>query len=327
MWVKFIVALCLSVITALTSASHIILYALITLVLSVGIIFSDKWIPPVFRYPVFIAFIGMGLGFWFASVVYEVFRITAHLKFLVDAPFLFYSVFGLAGFYLGLQGASRLNWVMTGAEAKKQEAQSVGVAPKILDTSSIIDSRIIDVSETGFIEGVILIPKFILNELQQVADSTDPIKRSRGRKGLTELNRLKKSKSLMVKIIEKDYPAIKEVDHKLIKMAQDKKASLITTDYNLNKIASLEGVQVLNINELSNALKPVVMTNEELRITVIKEGKDPNQGIGYLDDGTMVVVDGGREFLGEEVDVVVTSVLQTAAGRMIFTQPAEKMRR
>jgi uncharacterized protein YacL len=131
----------------------------------------------------------------------------------------------------------------------------------------------------------------------------------------------------MVKIIEKDYPAIKEVDHKLIKMAQDKKASLITTDYNLNKIASLEGVQVLNINELSNALKPVVMTNEELRITVIKEGKDPNQGIGYLDDGTMVVVDGGREFLGEEVDVVVTSVLQTAAGRMIFTQPAEKMRR
>ena len=147
------------------------------------------------------------------------------------------------------------------------------------------------------------------------------MKRSRGRKGLNELNRLKQSKLVTVKIYEKDYNDIKEVDHKIVRMCQEKEASLVTTDYNLNKIASLEGVKVLNVNDLANTLKPLVMANEELRLVIVKEGKDPDQGIGYLDDGTMVVVDGGKKYLGHEIDLIVTSVRKTAAGRMVFTQP------
>lgn len=321
MFIKLITVIIMGGLAAFTSTNHQVIYGLVALIVSAAILFSDYLKFSKSKKPLFLGFIGMGLGLWFSSIVYDLILKTPHLSFFSQSPLLFYIALGLGGFYFGMQGLSKVGFFQKEESENPKATQSEGIPAKILDTSAIIDSRIIDVCETGFVEGVVLIPKFVLNELQHVADSTDPLKRSRGRKGLTELSRLKKSKAIIVKIIEKDYPQIREVDHKLIKMGQEEGAALVTTDYNLNKLASLEGVRVLNVNELANALKPVVMTHEVLDITVIKEGKDPNQGIGYLDDGTMVVVDGGKNYLGHDLQVVVTSVLQTAAGRMIFTQP------
>lgn len=191
---------------------------------------------------------------------------------------------------------------------------------KILDTSVIIDGRISDICDTGFLEGILVIPNFVLNELQMIADSADSIKRNRGRRGLDILNKMQKDQSIMVKISDVDFSDTNEVDAKLVKLAKVMKAKVITNDFNLNKVAEFHGVKVLNINQLSNALKPVVLPGEEMTVTLIKEGKDPSQAIGYLDDGTMVVVENGRSRLHEEVKVTVTSVLQTTAGRMIFTR-------
>lgn len=191
---------------------------------------------------------------------------------------------------------------------------------KILDTSVIIDGRIADIVETRFIEGVLVVPKFVLDELQQIADSSDSVKRSRGRRGLDVLNRLKKDRETLLRITDQDFPEISDVDSKLVKLAKVLDAKILTNDFNLYKVAQLQGVQVLNINQLTNALKPVVLPGERMKIVVIKEGKDPGQGIGYLDDGTMVVVDSGKKYVGEEIFVTVTSVLQTPAGRMIFAK-------
>jgi uncharacterized protein YacL len=194
---------------------------------------------------------------------------------------------------------------------------------KILDTSVIIDGRISDICDTGFLEGILVIPNFVLNELQMIADSADSIKRNRGRRGLDILNKMQKDQSIMVKISDMDFPDIHEVDAKLVRLAKVMKAKIITNDFNLNKVAEFHGVPVLNINLLSNALKPVVLPGEEMKVNLIKEGKDQNQAIGYLDDGTMVVVENGRRRMNEEVPVIVTSVLQTTAGRMIFTRLKE----
>ncbi|MBN2078206.1 MAG: TRAM domain-containing protein [Spirochaetes bacterium] len=191
---------------------------------------------------------------------------------------------------------------------------------KILDTSVIIDGRIADLCDTGFIEGILVIPNFVLHELQMIADSADSIKRNRGRRGLDILNKMQKDQSIMVKITDMDFADIHEVDAKLVKLAKVMSAKIFTNDFNLNKVAEFHGVRVLNINQLTNALKPVVLPGEEMRVALIKEGKDHNQAIGYLDDGTMVVVENGRKRLNDEVDVIVTSVLQTTAGRMIFTR-------
>jgi len=190
---------------------------------------------------------------------------------------------------------------------------------KILDTSVIIDGRISDLCETGFIEGVFQIPQFVLRELQHIADSSDPIKRTRGRRGLDILQKLKKQMDLEVEITDQDFPKIREVDSKLIALAQKNGGKIITNDFNLNKVAELQGVLVLNINQLANALKPVVLPGEIMNVRIIKEGKEEGQGVAYLDDGTMVVVDNARKFIGKNIDVSVTSVLQTTAGRMIFT--------
>ncbi len=194
-------------------------------------------------------------------------------------------------------------------------------AHKILDTSVIIDGRIADIARTGFIEGVLLIPGFVLQELQHIADSSDVLKRNRGRRGLDILNRMQKESKVAVHIVDEDFDDITEVDAKLVRLAQLKDAKVLTNDFNLNKVAELQGVDVLNINELANAVKPVVLPGEEMLVHVIKDGKEQGQGVGYLDDGTMIVVDGGRRFIGESVGVMVTSVLQTAAGRMIFAKP------
>ena len=189
---------------------------------------------------------------------------------------------------------------------------------KVLDTSVIIDGRIADVAETGFLGGTLIIPQFILTELQQVADSPDSSKRQRGRRGLDMLQRLRNNSQIDIQIIETDYPAVKEVDLKLIELGQELDAVIVTNDFNLNKVSQLRGVSVLNINELANALKPVVLPGEAMRVFILKEGKEYNQGVAYLDDGTMVVVDNARRLIGKTADVAVTSVLQTTAGKMIF---------
>jgi len=192
---------------------------------------------------------------------------------------------------------------------------------KILDTSVIIDGRIADIVKTGFVEGVLLIPGFVLEELRHIADSSDLLKRNRGRRGLDILNQISKETAIKVHIHEQDFDDINEVDSKLVRLGQVLGSPLLTNDYNLNKVAELQGVKVLNINELANALKPIVLPGEEMLVQVMKEGKEPGQGVAYLDDGTMIVVDTGRRFMGQNVTVLVTSVLQTAAGRMIFAKP------
>jgi uncharacterized protein YacL len=189
---------------------------------------------------------------------------------------------------------------------------------KVLDTSVIIDGRIADICETGFLDGTLVVPQFVLRELQQVADSSDSMKRNRGRRGLDVLQRVQKMTNVQVQIVETDFPEVKEVDLKLIELAKRLTGKIVTNDFNLNKVAQLRGVAVLNINELANALKPVVLPGEVLRVFVLKEGKEPGQGIAYLDDGTMVVVDQGKRAIGRTIEVTVTSVLQTTAGKMIF---------
>lgn len=189
---------------------------------------------------------------------------------------------------------------------------------KILDTSVIIDGRIADIAETGFLDGIIVTPQFVLRELQLVADSADSLKRNRGRRGLDILQRLQKVASLQIQIVEDDFPAVREVDLKLIELAKVYEGKIITNDFNLNKVAQLQGVEVLNINELANALKPIVLPGETMKVFILKEGKEYNQGVAYLDDGTMVVVDNARKMIGKTIDVSVTSVLQTTAGKMIF---------
>ena len=194
---------------------------------------------------------------------------------------------------------------------------------KILDTSVIIEGRIADLCETGFLEGTFIIPQFILHELQHIADSSDSLKRARGRRGLDVLHRIQKMVDIDVRIVENDFPHIRNVDAKLVALGKEIDAKIITNDLNLNKVAELQGVRVLNINELSNSLKPVVLPGEILRVFIIKEGKEAGQGVAYLDDGTMIVVDNAKRLIGKNVDVVVTSVLQTTAGRMIFTRLRE----
>ncbi len=198
---------------------------------------------------------------------------------------------------------------------------------KILDTSVIIDGRIADLCETGFLEGAFVIPQFVLHELQYVADSADSTRRVRGRRGLDILHRLQKMPNFDLRIVDNDFPSIREVDAKIVALAKQLSAKVITNDLNLNKVAGLQGVTVLNINQLSNALKPVVLPGETMRLFVLKEGKESWQGVAYLDDGTMIVIDDGKKWIGKKVDVVVTSVLQTAAGRMIFAKLREEPER
>lgn len=202
----------------------------------------------------------------------------------------------------------------------KTDTKSSVSQSKILDTSVIIDGRIFDIFKTGFIEGPIIIPSFVLEELRHIADSSDSLKRARGRRGLDILNQIQKELPIKVEICEKDFPNIAEVDSKLLKLAQVLNGKVITNDFNLNKVAEFQGVAVLNINELANGVKPVVIPGEEMQLQIVKDGKESGQGVAYLDDGTMIVIEGGRKHLGEHVEVIVTSVLQTAAGRMIFAR-------
>ena len=243
----------------------------------------------------------------------ETTAVNAEMKTFLTVALVFFMA------YIGLMvGAAKGEFIDLSALGGIFSDKNIKRDYKILDTSVIIDGRIADVAETGFLGGTLIIPQFILTELQQVADSADSSKRQRGRRGLDMLQRLRNNSNIDIQIIETDFPAVKEVDLKLIELGNQLEAVIVTNDFNLNKVSQLRGVSVLNINELANALKPVVLPGEAMRVFILKEGKEYNQGVAYLDDGTMVVVDNARRLIGKTADVAVTSVLQTTAGKMIF---------
>jgi uncharacterized protein YacL len=241
-----------------------------------------------------------------------------------SVSFVLLSLFGYGGLLLGVSKGKEISMVDI---FRFFRGQGIEENLKILDTSVIIDGRIAEVCESGFLEGVFILPQFILQELQYIADSPDSIKRARGRRGLDVLHKIQKMSQITVRIIDEDFPKIKEVDTKLVALAKLMNAKVITNDFNLNKIAQLQGVAVLNINELANSLKPVVLPGETMKIFILKEGKEYNQGVAYLDDGTMVVIENARKLIGKNADVTVTSVLQTTAGRMIFSKLKEENER
>ena len=268
------------------------------------------------------SFIGLILGMMVANLISNVFfsNLLNHQQITLPLLAGLYAICGYIGLQIGFKKGEEIHspgWNLISKSLPR------GERAKILDTSVIIDGRISDITETGFLEGPLLIPQFVLNELQHIADSSDPVKRTRGKRGLEVLQHIQKQVNIDVKIEDQDYPSVREVDAKLIELAKEVQGKIITNDSNLNKVAQLQGIEVLNINALANALKPVVLPGEEMNVKILKEGKEMGQGVAYLDDGTMIVVDNGRRQIGKTLDVVVTSVLQTPAGRMIFARLKE----
>jgi len=265
--------------------------------------------------------LGLGVGLWLARTI--VMSLAWSNTANTQVQFLHGLIVVVLPFLGMMLGARRGEWL----EPSKLVSLFKDARPqkhyRILDTSVIIDGRIADIVETGFLDGTLVVPQFVLKELQFVADSSDALKRNRGRRGLDILQRMQKTAGVEIQISDLDFPKVKEVDLKLIEMARTMFGKIITNDFNLNKVAQLRGVEVLNINELANVLKPVVLPGETMSVFVIKEGKEYTQGVAYLDDGTMVVVDNARQRIGKNVDIVVTSVLQTTAGRMIFGKVAD----
>jgi len=304
----------------------LLLFILSLLFLDVAV----KWVKAgedfIFKIPItdfLFGILGMILGLIVAALLTQTVKIIPVVNLVV--PIFLTLLLGYFGFRVGLKKRDEIMSIFSLGKfhkdkGSKKEMQSK-YEHKILDTSVIIDGRIADICRTGFIEGILVIPGFVLEELQHIADSSDTLKRNRGRRGLDILNKIQKELDVNVVIYEGDFEEIQEVDSKLVKLAKVLEGKVVTNDFNLNKVCELQGVPVLNINDLSNAVKPVVLPGEELNVQVIKDGKEHNQGIAYLDDGTMIVVEGGRDFIGHHIDVLVTSVLQTSAGRMIFAKP------
>ncbi|MFC1576663.1 PIN/TRAM domain-containing protein [Candidatus Omnitrophota bacterium] len=262
------------------------------------------------------AVFGLIFGFFMAWMMTLVIKlIPMDDKIYSSLNIIFILVFCYLGMVIAMRGKDEFNLIIPYVRFARQEQRDEII---VLDTSVIIDGRIIDIAQTRFLEGRYLVPRFVLRELQQIADSQDSLKRNRGRRGLDVLNKLQKDHNIEVKIHDEDFPEVKDVDAKLVKLAKLLNAKVFTNDFNLNKIAEIQGVGVLNINDLANALKPVVLPGEEMPVRITREGKEYNQGVAYLDDGTMVVVDNARHMIGQDVTVVITSVLQTSAGRMIF---------
>jgi uncharacterized protein YacL len=269
------------------------------------------------------SFIGLILGVMIANLISNALfsNLSNNQQIILPLYGLLYGVCGYIGLRTGFKKGEDFH-----LPGWKPFSKSLprGENTKILDTSVIIDGRIADITETGFVEGSLLIPQFVLSELQHIADSSDPVKRTRGKRGLEVLHHIQKQVNVDVRIVDTDYPMVKEVDTKLIELAKEVHGKIVTNDSNLNKVAELQGIEVLNINELANSLKPVVLPGEEMNVKILKEGKEMGQGVAYLDDGTMIVVDNGKRQMGRTVDVIVTSVLQTPAGRMIFARLKEE---
>jgi uncharacterized protein YacL len=272
------------------------------------------------------SFIGLILSIMVANLISNALfpNLLNNQQMILPLYGLLYGICGYIGVRIGFKKGDEFH-----LPGRKPFSRGVpqGENSKILDTSVIIDGRIADITETGFVEGPLLIPQFVLGELQHIADSSDPVKRTRGKRGLEVLHHIQKQVNVDVRIVDTDYPSVKEVDSKLIELAKEVRGKILTNDSNLNKVAELQGIEVLNINELANALKPVVLPGEEMNVKILKEGKEMGQGVAYLDDGTMIVVDNGRRQIGRTIDVVVTSVLQTPAGRMIFARLKEEANR
>jgi uncharacterized protein YacL len=266
---------------------------------------------------------GLFLGLVIAQLLGYAFSGLQNSTIRISISVILSCVFGYIGLVLGGKKVEEFKWPGWGFFAKGSQKKDGG---KILDTSVIIDGRVADICETDFLEGPLIIPQFILQELQHIADSADSLKRARGRRGLDILNRMQKGDTVEVKVVDDDYPDIKEVDAKLIALAREMNAKVVTNDFNLNKVAQLQGVLVLNINQLANALKPMVLPGEVLHLQIMREGKEQGQGVAYLDDGTMVVVENASRHLGQKVEASVTSILQTTAGRMIFSTLKEEQR-
>ena len=266
--------------------------------------------------------LGAGLGFWVHIFLMNVIRYMAvpeeqvHQIGIVTA-----AIFAYLGAVTVLRGQDEFMMMIPFVKLNSKSGAEDIV---LLDTSVIIDGRVADICETAFLSGRLHLPRFVLKELQLIADSSDPLKRNRGRRGLDILNRMKNNPLIEIKINETDFAELNTVDAKLVKLALEVGGKVLTNDYNLNKVAELQGVRVLNINELANALKPIVIPGEVMQVRILKEGKEQDQGVAYLDDGTMVVVDNGRKRIGQTLSVTVTSVLQTQAGRMIFAKPADE---
>ncbi len=270
------------------------------------------------------ASIGTMLGIVIGWILGSIFQTAVHSE--TSASFIrifFLVIMPYIGFIIGTR---KSEWLDPAHLLTFFREKSVGRTTKILDTSAIIDGRIVDICGTSFVDGTLIVPRFILKELQLVADSPDTLKRQRGRRGLEVLDNLQKSPRVSVVISELDFPEAGDVDSKLIECAKNLNAKIITNDFNLNKVAQLQGISVLNINELANALKPVVLPGEVMKVFILKEGKEKDQGVAYLDDGTMVVVDNSRRMIGQTVDITVTSVLQTTVGKMIFGRFNEESR-
>lgn len=259
--------------------------------------------------------IGLGIGLYVANLVTNAFKMDRNNVVSEIYNLLVYIGLGFFGVYLVYIKKSEIKgWI------SKTGDILMNSQPKILDTSVIIDGRILDIISTGFVDGKVIIPSFVLDELRHIADSSDSLKRNRGRRGLDILNELKNTKMIPVEVMEIDYPELDEVDSKLLKLAGEIQGRVVTNDFNLNKVAKLQKVQVLNVNDLANAIKQVVLPNEEMTVMVVKEGKEHDQGLAYLNDGTMIVVEGGKKYVGRTVKVNVSTVLQTSAGRMIFAK-------
>jgi len=270
--------------------------------------------------------LGSLIGVFVSLFVANLFVSQLLLALIKDIPItlpiyiLFYFVLGYLGFVIGKEKSKTIDLSKIPLFDKLDENQDV----KLLDTSTIIDGRIADICETGFMQGTFVIPQFVLYEMQHIADHQDPVRRTRGRRGLDVLHRLQKQTFVRVKIVDYDFPKLKDVDTKLIALAKRLGGKIITNDYNLNKVAELQGIEVLNINQLAASMRPAMLPGEQISTKILREGKEYGQGIGYLDDGTMVVVDDAKKNLGKSVDVVVTSVLQTTSGRMIFAKLKEQ---
>jgi uncharacterized protein YacL len=293
-------------------------------VCGIGLCLLERWLRSIPLQSYLYAFGGLLLGLLFGGAGnYLLDKVPIHNPVVSQAVSLvIYAACAYFGIVLGLGKGPELVWREDGAGWFSEVYTS---RPKILDTSVIIDGRIADICETGFLEGPLIVPQFVLKELQQIAGSSDTLRRNRGRRGLDILQRMQKSVDLEVRIVEHDFPRIREVDAKLVALGKLLKAKVLTNDFNLNKVAELQGVPVLNINQLANAVKPIVLPGEIMNVYVMKEGKEYGQGVAYLDDGTMVVIDNARKYLSQNIDVAVTSVLQTTAGRMIFTRPKEEV--
>ncbi|MDX9746804.1 MAG: PIN domain-containing protein [Syntrophales bacterium] len=281
------------------------------------VIYSEKAIRKFPLKTIFGGVAGLFIGLLFA------FLLAFGMHFVSDimekqqvVPWIYTLLTGIMG-YLGLViGSKKVDEFHFMKSGNVKVSQNL----KIVDTSAIIDGRIADICDTGFVEGTLLIPKFVLEELQYVADSPDSLKRSRGRRGLDILNRMRKDKFVNIEIIDQDYPDAKGVDAKLLELAKQIHAKILTNDFNLNKVAELHGIKILNINELANALKPVILPGEIMTVKIVKEGKELGQGVAYMDDGMMIIVDNAQKYVGMNVEITVTSILQTTAGRMVFSE-------